>query len=96
MMNRTQALEYVGHAVDDAGAVRTGEPIPDHARLVVWQCGFEPMVVAVWSYLPPVIVAQSYRPEVALDDDEAEYIATDYLREIGWFANDPCEPDYII
>lgn len=75
-MNRTTALQYVGHAVDDTGAVRTGEQIPDHARLVGYQCGFEPMFVAVWSYLG-----------VRLDDEEATELADDYLSEIGWFAS---------
>lgn len=84
-MNRQQALAYVGHALDDAGAVRTGEVIPLKARLVGWQCGFEPMFVAVWSYLPGVF----------LDDDDAEDIATDYLKEIGWF-DDVKPADFII
>jgi len=74
-MNRQQALAHVGHSLDDAGAVHTGEVIPMKARLVGWDCGFEPMFVAVWSYLPGV----------RLDDDTAEDIAADYLAEIGWF-----------
>lgn len=85
-MTRDDALPYVGHAVDDALAVRTSEPIPDHARLVGWQCGFEPMFVAVWSYLPGC----------RLDDDEAEEIAFDYLAEIGWFSDGPVPADYVI
>lgn len=85
-MNRADALRYVGHALDDALAVRTGEAIPDHARLVGWQCGFEPMFVAVWSYLPGV----------KLDADEAADIARDYLSEIEWFADEASEPDYVI
>lgn len=85
-MNRTEALKYVGHALDDALAVRTGEPIPTHARLVGWQCDFEPMFVAVWSYLP----------DSKLSDDEAEEIAADYLAEIGWFVNEPTSADYIV
>ena len=45
--------------------------------LVGWQCGFEPLFVAVHSYL-----------DVQLDDDEAEEMARDYLTERGWFGCD--------
>lgn len=86
MITRNKALEYVGHSLDDALTVRTGEPIPDNARLVGWQCGFEPMFVAVWSYLP----------DTRIDADEAEEIAADYLAEIGWFADEPEPADYVI
>lgn len=90
-MNRTQALAYVCHALDDSLNVRTGEVIPLKARLVGWQCGFEPMFVAVWSYLPGVV----------LDASDAEDIATDYLKEIGWFEHmdediEPPIADYVI
>jgi hypothetical protein len=89
-MNRHQALAYVGHSVDDALAVHTGEVIPLKARLVGWDCGFEPMFVAVHSYLPAV----------RLDDDTAEEIATDYLKEIGWFSgellDEPPPATYVI
>lgn len=87
-MNRAKALPYVSHALDDALAVRTGEPIPEHARLVGWQCGFEPLFVAVWSYLPGC----------TLDDAEAEDIARDYLQELQWFADNDNPPaaDFII
>jgi hypothetical protein len=99
---REQALQYVGHCLDDSGNVHypyKNNPIPANAVLVGWQCGFEPLFVAVWSYLPDTL----------LDQDEAVDIAVDYLQEIGWFgdaakqdsnfrlgANDPIEPDYII
>lgn len=85
---REQALSYVEHALDDAGADRTGEPIPSNAVLVGWQCGFEPLFVAVWSYLP----------NVTLDEGEAVEIASDYLDELGWFAERACHelPVYII
>ena len=84
-MQRTDALPYVSFALDDALAIRTGEPIPDHARLVGWQCGFEPLFVAVWSYLGG-----------RLTEEDATEIAKDYLDEIKWFAGEPTEPDYII
>jgi hypothetical protein len=86
---RAEALSYVIAALDDALSVRSERDaaIPAHARLVGWQCGFEPAFVAVWSYL-----------DVQLDDDEAADIAKDYLNEIGWFSNPDSdnEPDYII
>jgi len=55
--------------------------------LVGWQCGFEPLFVAVHSYL-----------DVGLDDDEAADMAREYLEERGWFADSAAdhEPDYII
>ena len=85
-MTRDQALPYVAHCLDDALNVRTVSEMPDNARLVVWQCGFEPVAVAVWSYLG-----------VRLDADEAAEIASDYLTEIGWHAGDgPDEPDFIL
>lgn len=84
-MNKTQAMPYVAVALDDALAVRDVSAIPDNARLVGWQCGFEPMFVAVFSYLG-----------VKLDDAEAENIATDYLREKAWFSGEPTAADYIL
>lgn len=81
-MNREQAMSYVGHCVDDTLCPRKIEEAPADARLVRlvgWQCGFEPLFIAVWSYLG-----------VRLDDEEAEEIAIDYLVEMKWFAN----PDY--
>lgn len=53
--------------------------------LVGWQCGFEPLFVAVHSYL-----------DVELDEDEAAEMAKDYLAERGWFSDEPTDPDYII
>ena len=55
---------------------------PDHGAdeigpgtyLVGWQCGYEPLVVAVIA---------SYTE--AVDEADAEEIAADYLEEIGWF-----------
>jgi hypothetical protein len=87
MITREQALPYVSYAVDDAGEERTGEPIPDHARLVGYQCGFEPLFVAVWSYLP----------NCRLDEDEAEDAARDLLLEKHWFSDpENSDADYIL
>lgn len=85
MMTREQALPYVSYCVDDALSERRVDEMPAKARLVGWQCGFEPLFVAVWSYL-----------DVAIGDDEAAELATDLLAEKKWFAGEPTEPDYII
>jgi hypothetical protein len=85
-MTRKQALPYVSFCIDDALSVRELKDMPTNARLVGWQCGFEPLFVAVWSYL-----------DVTLGEDEAMEIATDYLLERNWFS-DPqnTDPDYVI
>jgi hypothetical protein len=72
--------------VDDAGAERSLDDMPDNARFVGWQCGFEPLFVAVWSYLP----------DTRIDDDDAVEIATDLLEERKWFSDGPRDPDYLI
>ena len=86
-MKRSDAIPYISFCLDDALAVRDIKDMLHNSRLVGWQCGFEPLFVAVWSYLGNT-----------LDDDEAEEIATDYLKEIGWFrfVDGPREPDYIL
>jgi len=85
MMTREQALPYVAYCVDDALSERKKEEMPDTARLVGWQCGFEPMFVAVWSYL-----------DLELDDDEAEELAVELLIEKKWFSGKPTPADYVI
>lgn len=84
-MDREAALPYVRVVLDDA--LSDGANMKPDARLVGWQCGFEPMFVAV----------QSYLPGCTLTDDEAVGIAADYLAEKGWFS-DPADslPDYIL
>ena len=97
-IDRARALPYVSYVLDDRqilpmpyslNAVKYNEgmtPLKPDAILVGWQCGFEPLFVAV----------QSYLPGTTIDLDEAAEIATDYLTEIGWFHGVPSEPDYII
>lgn len=85
-MTREQAIPYIGYCLDDALQLRNIADMPANARLVGWQCGFEPMFVAVWSYLP----------DSEVDMVEAEDIAVDYLVERDWFSGEPKEPDYII
>lgn len=85
-MNREQALPFVSYAVDNALSERQPSEAPENARLVGWQCGFEPMFVAVWSYLGG-----------RLDDEEAIDLAVDLLSEKNWFADgERTEPDYVI
>jgi hypothetical protein len=46
------------------------------------------------------VAVHSYLPAVRLDDDTAEEIATDYLKEIGWFSgellDEPPPATYVI
>jgi hypothetical protein len=92
MITREQAMEYVSFGVDDAQAIRSIDDMPDNARLVGWQCGFEPMFVAVWSYL-----ADTMGNHNRLEDDEAEELAIAALKEQGWFGSEePTPPDYIL
>lgn len=90
MTTREKARKYVGYCVDDALNERRQDEIPSpdtNVRYVGWQCGFEPMFVAVWSYLGG-----------RLDADEAEDLATDLLHEKDWFcgpAPHP-QPDFIL
>lgn len=88
-ITREQARSYVGHCVDDSANPRAISEIPTpdtNVRYVGWQCGAEPMVVAVWSYLPGVTVG----------DDEAAELAVDLLLEKLWFEMGPAEPDFIL
>lgn len=92
-MDRERAKQYVAYTVDDTGCpgkpARQGYCEGDELKyrpvLIGWLCGFEPLFVAVHSYL-----------DVRLDDDEAEDLARDYLEEIGWFSGTPTEADFII
>jgi hypothetical protein len=90
MMTRAQTREaakaYISFCVDDALSERSVDEMPANARLVGWQCGFEPLFVAVWSYLP----------KTKVDDEDAVRIATDLLNERAWFSDGPRDPDYLI
>lgn len=87
MMTRKQALPYVAYCVDDALSERSKADMPANARLVGWQCGFEPLFVAVWSHLGD---------DCLPDPAEACEYATDLLIEKQWFSGEPSEPDYVI
>ena len=86
-MRTPEALrKYISYRVNDA---LHAEPASDYQPgdvLVGWQCGFEPLVVAVGSYLPGCTVSE----------DEAEELAVDYLREINGFAGPERKADFIV
>ena len=89
-MDRSSALAYVSYVADDALSFESlsdeNRVVLGNAVLVGWRCGFEPLFVAVHSYLG-----------CELTDEEVVEIATDGLKEIGWFAdNNITEPDYIL
>jgi hypothetical protein len=84
-------LPYVGYVVDDSGnGRRIGSDqhanINDNTVLVGYQCGFEPMVVAV----------NSFMDGITLDDSDAEDLAKEYLLEIGWLQDSDRDADYIV
>lgn len=82
-MNKDTAIEYVGYHLEDIGPI-DARPITDQTFLVGWQCGFEPMFVAVHDHLD------------YLDASDAEQIAVDHLEKIGWFTDGPVDADYIL
>jgi hypothetical protein len=87
-MNRQDAIQYLSpEGLDNAMALRRVEERPENARFIGWQCGAEPMFVAVWSYLPG---------NPRLDDDEAIDLVVDRLCEKKWFADGPTQPDYVL
>ena len=85
-MNREQARDYISFCVDDAMQFQSIDDMPATARLVGWQCGFEPLFVAVWSR----------HRDLRVSDLSAEIIAAAILEGRGWFADGPTPPDYII
>lgn len=83
------AMDYVSYVLDTAlSPDRQKSDIKPGHVLVGWQCGFEPLFVAV---------VGAYDHE-NVDETEAEEIALDYLDEIKWFGDgvEGREPDYII
>lgn len=84
-MKASDLLPYVSYVLDTALS-------DDHSKaeigkgtiLVGWQCGFEPLVVAV--------IASYTTPDLF----EAIEIATDYLEEKNWFSKADHEPDYVV
>lgn len=90
-MTREQALPYVSFIADDAMSFRKPEGLPcdeitPNAVLIGWQCGFEPLFVAVKSYLSGI----------AIQEEEAIELAMDGLTEREWFSGESRQPDYVI
>jgi len=89
-MNRQAALPYVSHRITDSYPPRDQDEttIPDNARLVGWQCGHEPLFVAVWDSVTGNRVEAS----------DAEDAAREYLLARNWFADaaNPPDADHII
>ena len=63
----------VDYYLDDAQAVHKGYEITNKTELVVFEAGFEPLIIAVRSYLGG-----------RLNPDDAVAIAANYLDEIEW------------
>lgn len=87
---KDQILENTAYVLDDSLnehsiAELTGEKL-ESAIFVVYQCGFEPMAVAVVSYMP----------NVKITEEEAEEIAKDFLIEKNWFSGEPRDADYFV
>jgi hypothetical protein len=77
--NAINYLPYLSPTVLDT-ALSPDRQITDlhpGAKLVGWQCGFEPYVLAV---------VDAY-DGMQVDEDEADEIATDWLHESRWFAS---------
>ena len=83
--------DFAGYVIDDAlngrkyGSDKSAI-CHTNSRIIGWQCGFEPMIVIVNSYLS----------DVEIETDHAIDLATDYLDEIGWFSNGSIAPDIVI
>ncbi len=87
-----KVLPYVSHVIDDAlSADHTVADVDDRAVLVGWQCGFEPLFVAV---IGSTCDTRGRRDRV--DADLAVELATDYLTERKWFSGEPTEPYYVL
>lgn len=92
-MTYEDATRYVGYVLDDSLNARKidrtlsiGSTFGKNKPVLIgWQCGPEPMFVAVYSYL-----------DVRITLSEAEEIASDYLGEIKWFPNGPAPADFRI
>ncbi len=74
---KRQALSMASYFVNDALSEMKASEVPadlSRVQFVAFPAGFEPLVVAVWSYMDGVKV----------DADEAIEIAADLLLEKGW------------
>jgi hypothetical protein len=88
--NREQALKYVSHVIDEHGK-KLPANVHDNKNsiLVGWQCGFEPLYVAIQNE------DGSPFPKGYISEGDAEDIAKEYLEKLGWFDGEPKDCDYI-
>jgi hypothetical protein len=90
VLTYAQALPYVAHVIDTAGSAdRKLSDIQGRAVLVGWQCGFEPLFVAVIDCYSDA----DGRPRDLPGEQEAMELAEEWLRELKWFARDNDVPD---
>ena len=74
--NREQALKYVSYVIDEYGKqLPESELDPKSAILVGWQCGFEPMYVAIKS-----------EDSAITSEVDAEDIVRAFLEKKKWFS----------
>jgi hypothetical protein len=93
-VNREDAKQYVSFVVDNALSARdcrASEVLPTD-WLIGWQCGFEPLFVAVRSYLSDT----QGNPDTIDDAEEAVELAREYLVERNWFSGPSSEPDHVL
>ena len=84
-MTRQDAEKHVRYRLDTAESDES-QALLDKCTLVGWQCGFEPLFVAVYDYV------LDCRPT----EEDAEEIASGYLSEIGWFSDGATAPNFIL
>jgi hypothetical protein len=89
--NRQDAVRYVGHYLRVGVGMWLASPpypITPNVTLVGWQCGFEPMFVALRPTTPEEEVIMS---------DCAIAVASRFLIDFGWFKGiEIREPDYVL
>ncbi len=84
-LSRMDSLKYVSYVVDDnATQIPSNKLDKKKAVLVGWQCGFEPLFVAVQSEFLKLTAA------------DAEDIAKEFLEKKRWFSGEPTDADYIL
>lgn len=89
MITREEALQCVAYCVDNALSPHAPHEAREQEspRLVGWnRDDYQPLVVAVWSYL-------SGDP---LDENEAAELATDYMLEMRQIQDASVRPDFVL
>jgi len=85
-MTKLDVIPQIVYVLNDALSLVPKAKLRTDARLIGWYSEFDPMFVAV----------QSFLPDVVLDKDEAIEIAMEYLDEIGWYLGIPTYPDFCL